>query len=403
MTGLFLGGVALGNIGLIAAITVSTLAAESVSRTATWSGLPSALSILGTALGSSMLAAIMDRWGRRNGLVCGYFLAVGGAALSVVALVKSSLPLLIGAMFVIGLGRCGDALSRYLVADLYPIDRRASALSWIVWMGTLGAVLGPNSLEPAGRLALSIGLPRLAGAYLVTATLYATVATVYFVFMRPDPSTLIDDDPSKGSTGEPVTFGRLFLRGNVRVALAVLMVGQTVMVLIMTMTPLYLKMSGHGLDAVGIVMSSHIVGMFLLSPLTGNLVDRWGQGRVIVAGLAILLISAISALLAPGSEVGWIAVALFLLGLGWNLGFVAGSALLSTGIDLDQRARLQGVADSMMWTSAAVASAASGLVLARLGYDALCVIGASLLLIPTAAMVWYRGRGRSSMWNRSNG
>ncbi len=380
----------MGNIGLIAAITVSTLAAESISQAATWSGLPSAMSILGTALGSSLLAAAMERWGRRNGLVFGYYLAVGGAVLAVIALVRGSLVMLIGAMFVIGLGRCGDALSRYLVADLHPVERRASALSWIVWMGTIGAVVGPNSLETAGKIAIEFGLPQLSGAYLVTATIYATVATVYLAFLRPDPSTLVYDDTGSDPLGEPVPFGRLFARGNVRVALSVLMVGQTVMVLIMTMTPLYLKMSGHGLDAVGIVMSSHIIGMFVLSPLTGRLVDRWGRMPMIVAGLIILLISAVSALLAPSNKVGLIALALFLLGLGWNLGFVAGSALLSSGIDIRQRARLQGVADSMMWTSAATASAASGLILAGFGYDALCVIGAALLVIPTVAMGWFR-------------
>jgi MFS family permease len=386
---LFLGGVGLGNIGLIAAITVSTLAAESVSRTATWSGLPSALSILGTALGSTLLATAMQRWGRRNGLVCGYSLAALGAGLAVVALVQGSLALLVGSMFIIGLGRSGDAMSRYLVADLYPLDRRATALSWVVWMGTVGAVVGPNSLGPAGRVAVHFGLPQLSGAYLVTVCAYGVVATGYTLFLRPDPATLVVEEDRPEESEEPVPFRRLFLRSNVRVALAVLIVGQTVMVLIMTMTPLYLKISGHGLGAVGVVMSSHIVGMFVLSPVTGRLVDRWGRLRVIVVGLTTLLVATISAVLAPASEVKLIALALFLLGLGWNLGFVAGSALLGSGIDIRQRARLQGVTDSMIWTSAATASAFSGVVLAGLGYDALCVIGALLLLIPVTVMLWY--------------
>ncbi|MEJ2086253.1 MAG: MFS transporter, partial [Acidobacteriota bacterium] len=180
-TALFLIGVGLGNIGLIAAVTVSTLAAEEISSNSTWSGLPSALAILGTAIGTTALAEAMQRWGRRNGLVGGYLLATLGASLAVVALFRGSLGLLLLASFSIGLGRSGDALSRYLVADLHPLWRRASAISWVVWMGTVGAVLGPNSLEPSGRLAARLGLPDLSGAFLVTIGAYGAVALGYAV------------------------------------------------------------------------------------------------------------------------------------------------------------------------------------------------------------------------------
>ena len=162
------------------------------------------------------------------------------------------------------------------------------------------------------------------------------------------------------------------------------------MVLIMTMTPLNLKLAGHGLGAIGFVMSSHIIGMFVFSPITGRMVDRWGRLPVIVLGQALLLVAAVSALLTPAADVGLMALALFLLGLGWNLGFVAGSALLSSGLTLRHRARLQGVTDSMIWSSAALASATSGLVLAAFGYDALCLIGALLLVIPAIVILRYR-------------
>jgi MFS family permease len=380
----------MGSIGLIAAITVSTLAAEEISRAATWSGFPSALSILGTALGATLLAETMQRWGRRKGLLWSYCLAVLGAGLAVAAVTRGSLVLLLGAMFLIGLGRSGDALSRYLVADLHPLSRRASAIGWVVWMGTIGAVLGPNSLGPSGRLAVNLGLPRLAGAYLVTLAAYGLVVLLYFIFLRPDPSTLVYEETHTKGSAEPVRFIHLFRNGNVQIGLAVLVIGQTVMVLIMTMTPLYLKLAGHGLGAIGLVMSSHIVGMFIFSTLTGRAVDRWGRLPVVLAGQAILLVAAVSAMLAPVAEVGLVAAALFLLGLGWNLGFVAGSALLSSGIPLRERSRLQGVTDSLIWFAAALASATSGLVLASFGYDALCLIGALLLVVPSAVMLRHR-------------
>ncbi|MGB6366763.1 MAG: MFS transporter [Thermoanaerobaculia bacterium] len=390
ITGLFLGGVGLANTGVIAVLTVSSLAAEEISGTATWSGFPGALCVLGTAAGTTLLAEAMRRWGRRNGLVGSYSLAALGAATTTAAVIIGSLPLLLVGMFTIGAGRSADALSRYLLADLYPVERRASAISWLVWTGTVGAVLGPNSLGPSSRVAEGLGLPGLSGPYLVAVTIYVLVVLLYFVFLRPDPQTLVHDEDSAEKDVEKARLSQLFRLGTVRIALAVLVVGQGVMVFIMAMTPVYLRQAGHGLGVIGLVMSSHIVGMFVLSPLTGRLVDRWGQLPVILAGQAILFVAAMSAYLAPPSEVGLVAAALFLLGLGWNLGFVAGSSLLSSGLSLEHRVRLQGVCDSVIWSSAALASASSGLVLAALGYDALCLIGAALLVIPLRVIFKHR-------------
>ena len=390
ITALFLGGVGIGSTGFIAAITISSLAAEDISGAPTWSGLPSALSILGTAVGTTLLAEAMQRWGRRNGLLCGYFVAALGATAAAVAVVAGSFPLLMLGMFTIGLGRSGESLSRYLVADLYPVGRRASAIGWMVWVGTVGAVLGPNSLDPAGRLAMQLGMPRLSGPYLVTLGAYGLVGLLYALLLHPDPSALIHDEGPTSESKARVRLARLLQPGRVRIALAVLIVGQVVMVLIMTMTPLHLKLAGHDLGTIGLVMSSHIVGMFIFSPVTGRLVDRWGQLPVILAGLAVLLVAALSALLAPAANVRLVAIALFLLGLGWNFGFVAGSALLSSGLPPRHRARLQGTTDSLIWSSAALASLGSGILLSALGYDVLCLIGILLLVIPTGVILRYR-------------
>jgi MFS family permease len=386
ITALFLTGVGIGATGFIASITVSTLAAEHISGSAAWSGLPSALSILGTATGTTILAELMQLWGRRKGLLAGYAVAAVGAVTATLAVVKGSLPLLAVGMFTIGFGRSGESLSRYLVADLYPVERRASAIGWMVWVGTVGAILGPNSLHPSGGIALQLGLPRLSGPFLLTLTAYSFVLLLYFLLLRPDPSTLITDDSFVDASTEPVPRFRLFQAARVRIALAVLIVGQAVMVLIMTMTPLYLKQAGHELKTIGVVMSAHIVGMFIFSPVTGWLVDRFGRLPVILVGQAMLLVAALAALSAPVTRIPLVAIALFLLGLGWNLGFIAGSALLSSGLAPRPRARVQGRADTMIWTSAAIASVTSGFILSALGYDALCAIGALLLLIPATVM-----------------
>ena len=390
ITAVFLSGVGLGSTGLMAALIVSSLAAESISQGARWSGLPSALSILGTAAGTTILAGAMQRWGRRKGLLVSYIVAFSGAVATVVAVLLGSIGLLISGMFVIGLGRSGDSLSRYLVADLYPIERRASAIGWLVWVGTVGAVIGPNALGPAGRMAMRFDLPQLAGPFLVALAAYGAAFLLYLLFLRPDPSTLVVDDFHTSTDREREPLNRPFRLPTVRIAVAVLTVGQAAMVLIMTMTPIHLKESGHALEGVGVVMSAHIIGMFVFSPLTGRLVDRWGPRKVIVAGLIVLLLSALSAMLAPATDLPWMASALFLLGLGWNFGYVAGSALLGSGIPLDQRSRLQGRTDSLIWSAAALASALSGIVLASFGFQALCVLAGLLLLIPTAVLARYR-------------
>lgn len=390
ITAVFLAGVGIGSTGFIAAITISTLAAAEISGTATWSGFPSALSILGTAAGTTLLAEAMQRWGRRNGLLCGYLVAAMGAVTAIVAVIKGSFTLLVLGMFTIGLGRSGESLSRYLVADLHPVGRRATAIGWMVWVGTIGAVLGPNSIDPAGRLAVQLGLPPLAGPYLVTLGAYSLVGLLYATLLRPDPTSLIHDEDHADETKERIPLAQLLQPARVRVALAVLVVGQVVMVLIMTMTPLHLKLADHQLGTIGLVMSAHIVGMFIFSPVTGRLVDRWGKLPVILIGMAMLLVAAVSALLVPATNVQLVAIALFLLGLGWNFGFVAGSALLSSGMPPRQRARLQGTTDSLIWSSAALASFSSGILLAALGYDALCLVGALLLVIPAAVILRYR-------------
>ena len=175
------------------------------------------------------------------------------------------------------------------------------------------------------------------------------------------------------------------------VALVTLAAGQVVMVLIMTMTPLHLTDHGHGLTTVGIVLSAHTFGMFALSPITGRLVDRFGSPRIIAAGLATLAVAALIAAGAPPEGGAVLTLALFLLGYGWNLGFVAGSSMLTSGLTLRERTRVQGVADGVIWTSAALASLSSGFIVAGASYTALGLLGIALLL-PPAALLLARGR-----------
>jgi MFS family permease len=381
-------GVALGSTGHIAAVTVASLAAQDLGGSSAWAGVPGAAVVLGAAVGAPTLSWLMVRTGRRTGLVSGYAIGVLGALLAVAALIVRSFPLLILGTVLIGFANSGNTLSRYVAADLVPYARRASALSLVVWGATLGAVVGPNLVSVAGDAATALGLPRLAGAYLLPAVFVTGAALLSFALLRPDPYDLADPSERREEDdheGDPIR--ALLRRPSVWLALMALVSVQVVMVLVMTMTPLHMMSNGHDLAAVGLVLSAHTFGMYALSPISGRLTDRFGGSPVIVAGLLISGGAAALSALAPADGGSVLTVALFLLGFGWSLGYIAGSAAVTGGLTLRERTRLQGWTDSLIWSSAAVASLGSGLIVAWAGFAALGLLGAALVVVPAWIIV----------------
>lgn len=387
LTATLFGGAALGTTAYIAAITVSGLAVEEITGSATLAGLPGAMGIVGTAAGTTLLTLRVSESGRRPGLVTGYTLGALGAATAVLGVILGSVALIIAAMATMGLGHASNQLARYTGAEMFEPARRASALSVIVWAGTIGSVLGPVLLEPGGALTSARGYSELAGGYVVSFVFMAVAALLYLVALRPDPAELGFDGPS---SREKPKFGDAFRQPHVQVALASMVAGQVVMVLIMTATPLHIRHHGFDLGIVGLVMSAHTLGMFAFSPVTGRLADRIGRYRTVLAGLAVLGLSAILAATASPTSTPALLLALFLLGLGWNFGFVAGSALLTVGFSPGLRARLQGRADSITWLSSAVAGIASGVVFEMTDYRLLSMVGLALLIVPTVIIVRHR-------------
>jgi MFS family permease len=215
---------------------------------------------------------------------------------------------------------------------------------------------------------------------------------LYAVALRPDPAQLTVLDAPDTAIGSRLGLGAGLARPNVRLALVGLVVGQLVMVLIMTGTPIHVRDHGHGLSLVGLVISGHTFGMFAFSPLTGKLANRFGRVPVMMAGQALLSIAALLAALAPVTSTPLLVTALFLLGVGWNLGFVAGSALVGEGLQPAIRARLQGVVDGLTWTSSAVAAVSSGALLQVAGFQSLAILGASLVFIPAVVLLRLRRR-----------
>ena len=379
-------GVALGSTGHIAAATVATIAAKHIAGSSAWSGAPGAAVVLGAAAGAVTLSQVMVRRGRRFGLTAGYLIGVAGALVATAAVLLASLPLLLIGTFLIGFGNASNQLSRYTAADLVAPDRHASAIGIVVWGATVGAVIGPNLAAPAGALAIGLGLPELSGAYLVPVLFVGAATLISFLLLRPDPYELAhatsrrDQQGADGSMA--VSLASVLARPSVPVAIVSLIAGQFVMVLIMTMTPLHMADHGHDLAAVGIVLSGHTFGMFGLSPLSGRLTDRFGSVPVILAGLATVAVAAVLSAIAPPAGGVILFAALFLLGYGWNLGYVAGSALLTTGLSLAERTRIQGLTDGLIWSSAAAASLGSGVVVAFASFATLGLLGAAFVVVP---------------------
>jgi len=381
--------VALGTTGFVASVTVAPLVGEDLSGSATLSGLAWTAGVLGTGVGSALLSQLMARRGRGPGLALGYLVTAIGASLGVVAMHGEQFVFFVVAVFLMGGGNAANHLSRYAAADLYPPERRASGLSTVVWAGAVGGVAGPALLDPSGRLAVGSGLPRLAGPFLVAVAGCMLAFAAVIALERTTRGALTAHDHEERSTGARLF--EMWRAPRVRVALVSLAAAQAVMILIMAMTPVHLRSHGHGLGSVGLVIGVHVFAMYGLSPVSGRLTDRFGAIPMILAGFATLMVAAVIAAASPEHAGSWLAVPLFLLGWGWSLTFVAGSALLTEGLAYADRARLQGATDSVVWTAAAVAGLSSGVLVGEFGFAVLCIVGA-LLVVPPVAIIAGRRR-----------
>jgi len=378
---------ALGSTGHIAASTVASIVGNQLLGNATLSGAPGATVVFGAAMGAIALSWVMARRGRRNGLTVGYLSALVGAVVAGSAVVIRSFPLLLLGTFLIGFGNSSTNLSRYAAADLVPPNRRAVAIGLVVWGSTVGGLIGPTLVPIAGAIAPSFGLPTLAGPYLIPIIFVSLAAAVSWFFLRPDPFAIADEStihrPSEGDGTPEVSAREIFSQPAVVAAMAALIAGQATMVLIMTMTPLHITAHNPtGLGTVGVVISGHVAGMYALAPISGRITQRFGALRTIFLGTGVLVAASLIAALAPPARDELLFVALFLLGWGWNLGFVAGSTLLTASVSVAQRTRVQGIADAVIWTTSAAASLGSGAVVAAAGFSTLGFLGVGLVLAP---------------------
>jgi MFS family permease len=377
-----------GSTGHAIGLAVGSIMAASITGTNTWSGVPIAVGALGTALASWPLARLMDRSGRRPGLALGYGLAVIGAVLGLLGVAGRSFTLMLVGMALFGIASTSNLLARYAAADVSPPAHRGRAMGLIVWGSTVGSIIGPNLMAPALHLGALLGVPATASAFLVSVAAYGVAALLTFGFLRPDPLAIARQEQASADAGRPAgrarPLGAILADVRVQLALATLTISQFVMISTTSTSPLYLHDQGHAVGTIGLAVSLHLAGMYVASPLSGWLADRFGRMPVIGAG-ALLLIGAVAlAGLAPGDAGAAIILGLFLNGVGWNLAFVAGSALLTDALSASERASVQGFADLLMGLMGAIGSAAGGMILGLWGFAVLNAVGAVLVLGPLA-------------------
>lgn len=383
-----------GSTGQSIGMAVGSIVAASITGTNTWSGLPIAVGALGTALASWPLARLMARSGRRPGLALGYGLAVIGALLTMMGVEVRSFSLLLGGMALFGIASTSNLLARYAAADVTSPAQRGRAMGLIVWGSTIGSIIGPNLMAPALRFGALLGVSSVASAFLIAVGSYALASLLIEVFLRPDPLAIARHRQAIVDAGRPAGQARRLgaILGDVRVqiALATLSISQFVMISTTSTSPLYLHDQGHHVQTIGLAVSFHLAGMYVTSPLSGWLCDRFGRLLMIGAGAVILIVAVMLAGLAPGTDRVLVILALFLNGVGWNLAFVAGSALLTDALTPAERPSIQGFADLFMGLMGALGSAAGGMILGVWGFAILNAVGGALALGPLAVTLFRR-------------
>lgn len=409
-----------GAIGIGVTPSVGVLLAQQVTHSDMWAGLARTGSTLGAAIGGLPLAALAARRGRRWALTTGWTVSGLGAALLIAAAQLQDLAALVIGLLVTGVGTAAQLQARFAATDLATPARKARALSTVVWVGSIGSVLGPNLGGPGEWLAHRLQLADLAGAYVFATAALLLAGLLTAALLRPDPlltalaithtapdrgivqlgteHALITDEDIVESEPLPRSRKRFAIltevtalcRTNPAVALALtaMITAQVLMVTVMTMAPVQMSDEGSSLTIVGISISLHIVGMYGLAPVAGAVADKLGTAAGVTIGV-VLFAGSFALAITDKTSIPVVTVSLVLLGLGWSFMSVAGAGSLSTNVTQDRRAPVQGFADSSTNLAAATGAFLGGPIMAIIGYNGLAAV-AALTMIPLCLLLLAR-------------
>jgi MFS family permease len=383
--GVLSGSQVLGGTGSVLGVTVAGLAAASASGSDAIGGFAQTAMVLGAATFALPVGRIAERSGRRAALMFGYVAGAGGAVLAAVAIHTGVWPLLLAALIPFGAGTAASLSARFAATDLALPTARAKALSIVVFATAFGAIAGPNLADPVGRIATGAGLAPVAGPFLLA-------AVALLLGLRPDP--LLESRRAGVATEtQPVAKARLTgglagvraLPYQAKLALAGVALSHTAMVGVMSMTPVHMDHSGMSLRLVGVVISMHVVGMYVASPLWGWLADRAGRLPVLVIGLALLITAA--AIGALAGDATTLSASMLIMGIGWSGGLIGGSTLVTESVQPQDRLTAQAATDLVMNLGGVGGGVLAGILISVTSYAVLgLLVGLLALPVLVAAM-----------------
>ena len=366
----------LAGIGTSGTVAAGSLLVSSISHSETLAGLAQTTTVLGAAFMALPLSKLTQRGGRRLSLMSGYSIGVMGSLLAILGGTHRVLWLMLAGAFFVGAASASGYQARFAAIDLATPENRSKNLSFVVWGSTVGAVTGPNLMQPAGNLAHLLHLPRLVGPYFIAGVSLALATLVVFLFLKPDPYLLanmaVDGISQRKHETTKAALSHIQKNPRALFAISAVGVGHLAMVSIMVMTPVHMAHVDVTLSIIGVVISVHVLGMYAFSPLVGALSDSLGRVRVIQIGVLILFLAAVVSGLSPAMNPISLGAGLFLLGLGWSCTLIAGSTLLSESVAVEMKPSSQGASDLVMNLMGALGGATSGLVIGFLSYGWLC-------------------------------
>ena len=368
----------LSGVGVAGTVAAGSLLVSSITDSETLAGLAQTSAVLGAAALALPLARLTAKGGRRLALSVGYIAGVIGSIFAITGGAQRNIFLMLIGTFLVGAASAAGYQARFAAIDLATNETRAKQLSFVVWGSTIGAVTGPNLMEPAGNLAEGFGLPRLVGPYMISAVTLLCASVVILIFLRPDPYLVANKENLERSKKGSTKLALKHIGNNPQALFAILAiaVGHIAMVSVMVMTPVHMAHVDVSLTIIGLVISVHVLGMYAFSPLVGSLSDRFGRVRIIQIGILTLLLSTIISGKAQADDAYTLGVGLFLLGLGWSCTLIAGSTLLSESVSAEFKASSQGASDLVMNLAGAGGGAIAGVIIGTLSYGWLCLAAA---------------------------
>ena len=348
------------------------------------------LMLVGAATSAWPMGRFMDYYGRRPGLALGQILGLFGALTGGFAVLNENLICFLVGLVLLGFARGALDMGRYAAAEANPPERRAQSISLVVLGGTTGALVGPCLMRLSTQLENVHGFRPMSVAWFMMAALLSLCFIIVFGFLRPDPANIAgalstNGGPADSGAGKARSLNDILRDRRCVPAVGSILCGHLVMYLVMTVTPVFMHECHHDTVEISWVFFAHLLGMYGLSFAVGWLIDRFGRLTAIVSGSLILTIAVLLAPFDTGTL--WLALVLFLVGLGWNCCFVSGSSLLSDLLRTGERGRIQGLVDTLVNATAALASLGSGLIYAHGGFPIANSLSLAIALIP-CVLVW---------------